>query len=102
MNNDTGNIEVKWMKIIYDDYPIVFVIIVVEGSPGDEDKHHGEDHEDDEDGAGVNIDGENCQASKVARYSKSIKSESKSNSKSDNLQSSESSIRFKNRIHNQT
>ena len=49
------------------DYPIVFVIIVVEGSPGDEDKDHGEDHEDDEDWAGVNIDRENCQASKVAR-----------------------------------
>ena len=67
MNNDTGNIEVKSKNNSYVDYPIVFVIIVVEGSPGDEDKDHGEDHEDDEDGAGVNIDGENCQASKVAR-----------------------------------
>ena len=56
------------------DYPIVFVIIVVEGSPGYEDKDHGEDHEDNEDGAGVNIDRKNCQASKVARDWKSIKS----------------------------
>ena len=67
MNNDTGNIEVKRKKHKFINYPIVFVIIVVEGSPGYEDKDHGEDHEDDEDGAGVNIDRENCQASKVAR-----------------------------------
>ena len=53
-------------------YPVVFVIVVVVWSPGDEDEDHREDHKDDEDWAGVNIDRENCQASKVARYLKSI------------------------------
>ena len=48
-NNDTGNIKVnvKVNKIFA--YPVVFVIVVVVGSPGDEDEDHGEDHEDDED-----------------------------------------------------
>ena len=63
-------VNVKVNKIIA--YPVVFVIVVVVRSPGDEDEDHGEDDEDDEDWAGVNIDRENCQASKVARYLKSI------------------------------
>ena len=48
-NNDTGNIKVnvKVNKIFA--YPVVFVIVVVVGSPGNEDEDHGEDHEDDED-----------------------------------------------------
>ena len=55
-------------KIITLTHPIVFVIVVIVGPPCDEQEDHGENHEDDEDGAGVDVNGKDCQSIQIAGY----------------------------------
>ena len=41
---------------------MVFGIVVIIRSPADEEEDHGEHHKHHEDGAGVDIDGKDCQS----------------------------------------
>ena len=49
-------------------YPVISVIVVVIRSPADEEENHWENEEDNEDGAGVDVDGEDGETRQWSRY----------------------------------
>ena len=53
-------------------YPVVLVIVAVVGPPAEEEEDHGEDHEDQEDRAGVHIDRNYGEAREGSRYCKCV------------------------------
>ena len=55
-------------EVIVIEYPVVLVIVAVVGPPAEEEEDHGEDHEHQEDGAGVYIDGDDSEARQSTRY----------------------------------
>ena len=42
-------------------HPVVLIIVAIVAPPGKEEKDHGEDNKHKEDGAGVDIDGNDCE-----------------------------------------
>ena len=67
-HNDTeNNLVDEVAEVILIEYPVVLVIVAVVGPPAEEEEDHGEDHEHQEDGAGVNIDGDDSEARQSTR-----------------------------------
>ena len=67
-HNDTeNNLVDEVAEVILIKYPVVLVIVAVVGPPAEEEEDHGEDHEHQEDGAGVNIDGDDSEARQSTR-----------------------------------